>query len=57
MSQPGVIGVGLGVSEVDNSQAAIVVYVDNTSSARPQLVQETDGIHVNVVLTDPFIAF
>jgi hypothetical protein len=57
MSQPGVIGVGLGVSEVDNSQAAIVVYVDNTSSAKPQLVQETDGIHVNVVLTDPFIAF
>jgi hypothetical protein len=36
MSQPGVLGVGLGALE-DNSQTAMVVYVDKTSSAKPQL--------------------
>jgi hypothetical protein len=57
MSNPAVIGVGLGVSDSDKSQAAIIVYVDKTSSAKPQLPDQIDGLRVNVVPTDPFIAF
>lgn len=57
MFQPGVIGAGVGAASDDNLQAAIVVYVDKTSSARPQLLRDLDGIPVRVVLTDPFVAF
>ena len=57
MFQPGVIGAGVGSASDENLQAAIVVYVDRTSAARPQLLSELDGIPVRVVLTDPFVAF
>jgi len=56
MSRPGVLGVGLGATE-DNSAPAIIVYVDKTSSARPELPQHVDNIPVRVILTDPFIAY
>jgi hypothetical protein len=56
MSRPGVLGVGLGATE-DNSAPAIIVYVDKTASARPELPQQVDHIPVRVVLTDPFIAY
>jgi hypothetical protein len=56
MSRPGVIGVGLGATE-DNSAPAIIVYVDKTSSARPELPQHVDNVPVRVILTDPFIAY
>jgi hypothetical protein len=57
MSNPAVLGVGVGASETNNSEAAIVVYVDQTNLARPQLPDQVEGLRVNVVLTDPFIAF
>jgi hypothetical protein len=56
MSQPGVVGIGLGALE-DNSAPAIVVYVDKTSSAKPHLPVQIDNVPVRVVMTDPFIAF
>jgi hypothetical protein len=56
MSRPGVLGVGLGALE-DNSQAAVIVYVDKTSSAKPQLPGRVDNVPVRVIFTDPFIAF
>jgi hypothetical protein len=56
MSKPGVLGVGLGSLE-DNSEAAIVVYVDKTSSAKPQLPDHIDNVPVRIIMTDPFIAF
>ena len=57
MSQPGVLGVGIGVSDINNQEAAIIVYVDQTSSWRPQFADQIDGIRVRVILTDPIIAF
>jgi len=57
MSKPAVIGVGLGASETNNSEAAIIVYVEQTNSAQPQLPDQVEGVRVNVVLTDPFVAF
>jgi hypothetical protein len=56
MSRPAVLGVGLGALE-DNSQAAIVVYVDNTNSLKPQLPAQVDNVPVRIIMTDPFIAF
>jgi hypothetical protein len=57
MSQAGVIGVGIGASDTNNSEAAILVYVDKTSSAKPELPDQIEGVRVKVVPTDPFIAF
>jgi hypothetical protein len=56
MSKPGVLGVGLGALE-DNSQAAVIVYVDKTSSAKAQLPERVDNVPVRVIFSDPFIAF
>lgn len=56
MSRPGVLGVGLGALE-DNSAPAIVVYVDQTSSANPQVPAQIDSVPIRLVMTDPFIAF
>jgi hypothetical protein len=56
MSKAGVLGVGLGALE-NNSAPAMVVYVDKTSSAKPQLPAQIDNVPVRVIFTDPFIAF
>ena len=57
MATPGVIGAGVGATSENDVEPAIVVYVDRTSSARPQFAPSLDGIAVRVVYTDPFIAY
>lgn len=57
MATPGVIGAGVGATSENDAEPAIVVYVDRTSSARPQFAPALDGIAVRVVYTDPFVAF
>jgi hypothetical protein len=57
MSQPGVLGVGVGASDINNQEAAIIVSVDQTSSRRPQLPGQIDGVRIRVIFTDPIIAF
>jgi Peptidase family S64 len=56
MFQPGVIGAGVGASGRADGEAAIVIYVNKDSSARPILPDNLEGIPVTVVLTDQFIA-
>jgi hypothetical protein len=56
MSRPAVIGVGLGALE-DNSAPAVVVYVDKTNPAKPQLPAQIGNVPVRIVMTDPFIAY
>ena len=56
MSRPEVLGVGLGALE-DNSAPAIVVYVDKTSQAKPQLPAQADNVPVRIIMIDSFIAF
>jgi hypothetical protein len=56
MSRPAVLGVGLGALE-DNSAPAVVVYVDKTSQAKPQLPDQVDNVPVRMIMTDPFIAY
>ena len=57
MFQPGVMGAGIGVSGRVDGEAAIVIYVNKNSGNRPILPDAIDGIPVNLVLTDQFIAF
>jgi hypothetical protein len=56
MFQPGVMGAGVGLSGRADGEAAIVIYVNKDSSARPILPDNLEGIPVTVILTDQFIA-
>src|SRR5215212_5698790 len=55
MFQPAVMGVGVGSGTTD-AEAAIIVYVDRESGARPILPDSIEGIPVVVFLTDQFVA-
>ena len=57
MFQPGVIGAGVGASGRADGEAAIIIYVNKDSAARPVLPDSIEGIPLTVVLTDPFVAF
>jgi hypothetical protein len=57
MARRGVIGVGVGRSDTNEAEAAIIIYVDRTAGARPQLPRNLDGLRVQVIETDPFVAF
>jgi Peptidase family S64 len=57
MFQPGVIGVGVGASGRADGEAGIVIYVNKDAGNRPILPESIEGIPVNVILTDQFIAF
>lgn len=57
MTQPGVIGVGVGASEVMSPEAALVVYVDKTAPEKAILPREIDGVQLRAISTDPFVAY
>jgi hypothetical protein len=56
MSDPSVIGVGIGQSEDDRSNAALVIYVDKTRAYAP-IPTQIDGLRTKVVRTDRFRSF
>ena len=56
MFQPAVMGVGVGLSGRADGEAAIVVYVNKDAGQKPFLPDSIEGIPVNVILTDLFIA-
>ena len=56
MSRASVIGVGIGAADDNDTEGAIVVYVDKTTGSRPILPKSIDGTRLKVVLTDPFVA-
>jgi len=56
MSRSSVIGVGIGADDDNDTEGAIVVYVDKTAGPRPILPKSIDGTRLKVVLTDPFVA-
>jgi len=57
MSRSGVIGVGVGASEINPTDASIVVYVDINSPLLPSIPRRINGVTVKTVFTDPFIAY
>jgi hypothetical protein len=56
MFQPGVMGAGIGAGRAEG-EAAIVIYVNKDSSAKPILPDSIEGVPVIVIQTDQFIAF
>jgi hypothetical protein len=57
MATPGVIGAGVGATDGDETEPAIVIYLDRTAPVRPQFAQSMDGVAVRIILSDPFVAF
>jgi hypothetical protein len=57
MSRPSVIGVGVGQSDTDSTEAVIIVYVDRTTGVKPTLPSTINGVRVKRVETDPFVAY
>ncbi len=57
MRTPEIIGVGVGVTDRDPSEVALVVYVDSTRPIQARVPTEIDGVPVRVVRTDPFVAY
>ena len=57
MFQPGVMGVGVGLSNRAEGEGAIIIYVNKDAGNKPFLPESIEGIPVNVILTDQFIAF
>jgi hypothetical protein len=57
MSRSGVIGVGVGTSDLIGGDAAIIVYIDQTAPRRSRMPRWIDGVRVVRVFTDPFVAY
>jgi hypothetical protein len=57
MFQPGVMGVGVGLSGRVDGEGAIVIYVNKDAANKPFLPESIEGIPVNVIVTDQFVAF
>jgi hypothetical protein len=57
MARDGVIGVGVSASDLNPADAAIVVYVDQTSTVRSRIPRWINGVRVVRVFTDPFVAY
>jgi Peptidase family S64 len=57
MFQPGVMGVGVGLSNRAEGEGAIIIYVNKDAGNKPFLPDSIEGIPVNVILTDQFVAF
>jgi len=55
MSQPNVIGVGVGRDD-NSGTGAVVVYVDRTKGRVPDLPAHVENVKVRMVLTDTFVA-
>ena len=56
MKHPNVLGVGVGASDEDPSEAVIVLFVEQGKPIDQPLPTELDGIKVKVILTDPIEA-
>ena len=56
MSDSAILGVGVGKSSDDRSQAALVIYVDKDVASRP-IPTQLDGVRTKVIRTDRFRAY
>ena len=57
MSRAGVIGIGVSASESNVDEATIIVYVDVTAASYPKLPKRINGVKVQRVFTEPFVAY
>src|SRR2546427_1655312 len=56
MSDSAILGVGVGKSSDDRSQAALVIYVDKDVASNP-IPTQLDGVRTKVIRTDRFRAY
>ncbi|HEV2731383.1 MAG TPA: hypothetical protein VGV15_15235, partial [Terriglobales bacterium] len=56
MSDPAILGVGVGRSADDPSQGALVIYIDKTFASR-SIPAQIDGVRTKVIRTDRFRAY
>jgi hypothetical protein len=56
MSDSAILGVGVGSSADDRSQAALVIYMDKDVASRP-IPAQIDGVRTKVIRTDRFRAY
>jgi hypothetical protein len=57
MSQPAIIGVGVGADDAAAGDAAIVVYIDADSPLTAKVPRRINGVRVKKVYTEPFVAY
>lgn len=57
MSRSGVIGVGIGASDDNASEAVIVVYVDVNAKDTARVPKSINGVKVKKIFTEPFVAY
>ena len=57
MSRKGVIGVGIGTSDDNANEAAIVVYIDVNAKDSARVPRTINGVRVKKVFTEPFVAY
>jgi len=57
MSQPGIIGIGVGAEDAVAGDAAIVVYIDANSPLTAKVPRRINGVRVKKIYTEPFVAY
>ena len=57
LSRPGVLGIGVGGSAVNSTEAVIKVYVDEFLGGNTRLPRRINGVRVERILTDAFVAY
>lgn len=57
MARPGVLGIGVGASAVNSTEAAIKVYVDELLGSSTRLPRRINGVRVERIITDAFVAY
>jgi len=57
MARTGVLGIGVGVSAVNSTEAVIKVYVDELLGSSTRLPRRINGVKVERIITDAFVAY
>jgi hypothetical protein len=57
MARPGVLGIGVGASAVNSTEAVVKVYVDELLGSSTRLPRRINGVRVERIITDAFVAY
>jgi hypothetical protein len=57
MARPGVLGIGVGASALNSSEAVVKVYVDELLGSSVRLPRRINGVKVERIITDAFVAY
>jgi len=57
LGRPGVLGIGVGSSAINSTEAVIKVYVDELLGGSTRLPRRINGVRVERIITDAFVAY